>query len=510
MSQNYGIRSKTYNIPFNNNKDVIFATGCSYFYNFLYINNNHGKLQECDLMTLKMHLEFDGTQSEAENIALDNSNNGVMRSVQQLEAKIKTLEDALRHAKDDASKLKDRVENLEKNNVVVKTPDVGNIKSRDNCNKETNNESILSGEHNFIENIASSRKAHQSNTIPEEKPEVFDLRHKCVYIQSFQCSDTSLDVAFSNVRKLANEMNARIPDNSVIHIDVDILDKNYLDYYVYFRDAKVKTEFLKNRFIYEYNPHTSHYLRILDYSDWGVVEIRNFLSSDLSIETAFDNVIELANKMGLFWNIRKFIDHIDVYSAKPNVLTYFVTFKNERIKNEFLRNIKILKFFPETSSLQIFDIGGHTLNCDKINCFSIAAASANVIGIAEEMGLSFDNDNFKRICVLNTNFFNSCNFHLSLIVEFSNKHIKDVFLKEKYKLKQIEYLNSDSIIIISDIKTEENIVSIKYETIGQKAFTVLNFIGFTKQLGLLLTRAQINRLIELSDFISYACYIPNI
>ena len=315
-----------------------------------------------------------------------------------------------------------------------------------------------------------------------------------------------MDEAISYVHELANEMNAQIADNSVIYIDMD-----YPNWYVYFRDVASKKEFLKNRFIYEYNPNTEHYLRILDYSNCGIVDIENFQSSDFNLETAFVNVLGLAQKMGVT-NIRNFIDHIDVYSTKPNFLTYSVRFNRQDKKYAFLQNKDILKEFPETKNLEISDIGGHTSSYYKVNNFGMATASANVIGVAGLMGLSLSTDNIKRIYVLNTNEFDDyvTHVHNSFVVEFSRDDIKDKFLEKTSELKQFDK-NWNSYIEISDIDTEGNIVSIKYK-IWTYIFTGISFIGLAMQLGYSFNSDQTERFIQLSKFIwkTSLNFVPNI
>ena len=463
-------------------------------------------------MMLKMHLEIDESpltaEADEENIEHNNLKNEILQSVQQLEARIKTLEDALLQTKFNGNKIIDCLEMLEGIRAIDKAPDDGNNITQDpKASKRIHNESDLSDEqHNDIENVASNSKGyHTCSLSKKEEQEVLDLRHKCVYIQNFNCSDASLNMAFCNIHKLAIEMNAEIANNSVIHIDVDAKRENYLDYYVYFRDADSKIEFLKNRFIYKYNPNTKHYLRIIDYSRCGIVDIKNFQSTDSSPDTAACNVHGLAKKMRITY-IRHFIDYIDVYSEKPNFLTYSVCFNREDMKIVFLQKKDILKQFTETEFLEISDVGGHTLSCDNVNNFSMAIASANVIGLAEIMSLSLATDNIKRIYVLNTKLFESYTnrYRLALIVDFASNPIKDEFLKRKYKLKQIENINRYS-VKISDIQTEGNLIIIKYGKFWSNDLIAISFIGLAKQLGLSLTCHQINCFITLLNFTYKAC-----
>ena len=58
--------------------------------------------------------------------------------------------------------------------------------------------------------------------------------------------------------------------------------------------------FLKNRHFYVCNPETSP-LKILDYSEYGIFEIKNVRSSDMSMEAAYANVLGIAENN---WNIR--------------------------------------------------------------------------------------------------------------------------------------------------------------------------------------------------------------
>ena len=468
-------------------------------------------------MMLQMHLKIYESpltaDLEEENIENNNWNTDILESVQQLEARIKILENALQQTQCNGNKLIDCIEMLQRSKAIDKAADDGNNITQDSkAGKRTHNESDLNDEqHNDIENVASgsdsdSEDHHTCTITAEEQQEVIDLRHKCVYIQNFYCSDASLNRAFCNIHKLAIEMKAQIANNSVIHIDVDLKKDNYLDYYVYFRDTDSKIEFLRNRFIYKYNPNTKHYLRILDYSRCGIVDIKNYKSTDLSSDTASVNVLGLAKKMRLTY-IRNFIDNIDVYSTKPNFLTYSVRFNREDMKNAFLQRKDILKEFEETKFLELADVGGHTLSCDNVNNFSMAIASANVIGLAEIMSLSLANDNIKRIYVLNTKLFASHTnrFRLALIVHFASKPIKDEFLKRKYKLEQIENINRYS-IKISNIQTEEdNVIIIKYGKFWSNDLIAISFIGLAKQLGLSLTCHQINCFITLLDFTYKAC-----
>ncbi|TMW47184.1 hypothetical protein DOY81_007736 [Sarcophaga bullata] len=435
-----------------------------------------------------------------QNIEHNNSNNGVLQSVQQLEARIKTLEDALLQTKSDGNKLTDCVETVEKNKPVDTAADGGNnITQEPNANKQKHNENNLSGgeQHNDTENVASARDENYTCTASEEKQEVVDLRSNCVLIMNPNHYSLSLDEKFSYVRKLANEMNARIADNSVFHIDT-----YNSHYYVYFRDAKSKFEFLRNRFIYQYNPNTDNSLRILDYSHYGIVNIKNFKSSDLSLATAFVNVSALAHKMGMI-NIINFIDNIDAYSTKSNFLTYSVTFNSEDIKNVFLQNKDILKEFPETKSLEISDLRGHTSSYWNVNNISMVAASANVIGIGEQMGLSLSIDNFKRIYVLDTKESDLTDDHyrISLVVEFSSNDIKNIFLQKKSELERIGNIWSSLVFKISDIKTKGNMVSIEYTKGPYNVYTAISFIGLAKQLGFPFTLYQTERFIQLSEFI---------
>ena len=447
-----------------------------------------------------MNLKFADTpkltkeaEGECEIMELKNSKNTAGEYIQQLENKIKTLEDALLQTKSDGNKLTDCVEMIEKNNA---SNDGNNITQGPNSNQQTLHENKLNVEHhNDTENATSASEENRMCTASEEKQEVVDLRCNCVLIEEPKCDTDSLDEAFSYVHELVNEMNAQIADNSIIHIEMD-----YPYLYVYFRDEDSKIEFLKNRFIYEYNPNTEHYLRILDYSNCGIVDIENYQSSDLNLETAFVNVLELAKKMGVT-NFRNFIDHIDVYSTKPNFLTYSVRFNRQNKKYVFLQNKDILKESPETKSLHFTDVGGHTSSYFKVNNLSMAAACANVIGVAGLMGLSLSSDNFKRIYVLNANAFtdNVARVHNSFVVEFFNSDIKDEFLEKASELNQFD--NSwSSYIEISDIETEGNFVSIKY-TIWTYIFTAISFIGLAMQLGYSFAPNQTDRFIQLSKFI---------
>lgn len=487
-----------------------------YHYDFIFSS------AKCKPMMLKMHLElyesdFMAEVDEEKHMESNDLYKAAKQTVQQLEIQKEMIQDALDRIKNNvvdktsevgsdmtrcsschsastqqleeeiaANKSIDRVEKIKKKNIVNKAPDVdNNLNQNSNFNQQTYNENKLSDEHNNAENIASAGK----------EQELLDLRLNCVYIQNFPCTDLSLDKAYANVRKLADEMKAQIPDNSIIHIEVTAKSAYYLDYLVYFRDADIKNEFLKNRLHYKYSRYGSQ-LRILDYSNWGIIDLK------------FDYYIHLSEvkeKVGMV-NYMTYIDHIDVSSASGCQTVCSVRFNNERVKNKFLFN---LKHIPETNSLEATDIGGHSLDCDNANNLSISIVGDNIIGVAALMGLSLTTDNFKRICILNPKVVGAfCNeFYISLMVEFSSKHIKNEFLKKKLKLEQIHNKSSysyedisSSPIEISDIKTDGNVVSIKYNKSWPNFCTAVSFIGMAKQLGLSLTRYQINRFIAMSKF----------
>ena len=454
-------------------------------------------MDACKPRMLKMHLEFDDypPSIEQRHIVHNNSNNGLRRSVEQLEEQIKAFKVALLQALDDVNRI----------DTTPVAENIRNATQESNSNKQVNkfknkhkNKNNLSSKHNDAENVAKARKGHHTNTVSRKKQQqVIDLRGNCVYIENIQCSDSSLEKAFGNIRKLANEMNANIPDDSVIHIDVKTKPTDCLDYYVHFRNGAIKKEFLKNRHSFVYRPETSP-LRIFDYSEWGVVDIKNVHSTDLSLEAAYVNVMEIAEKMGITddWNIRSSIDHIDVFSTKPNYLNYSVRFSNKFHKNEFVRRKQNLKQFPETKSVEILDAGGHRLNLCAMKNVNMSVASANVTGMAKLIGLPLATDNLKRIYVLNyiPNYVDTSG--LSFVVEFSSKQVKDEFLSKEDKLEELEYFYSD--IQISDIKEDKNNALIKYET--GHLVTAFSFIGLAKQLGVSLTRDEIQNIFDLSEF----------
>ena len=373
-----------------------------------------------------------------------------------------------------------------------------NIEHNSNSNNDLSQSIQLEEEIKALKDASASEAHHTNTTTTEEKPEVIDLRDNCVYIENFQCSDRSVEKAFFNVRKLADQMNVEIPKDSIIYIVVDAIYIKKLNYYVYFCDPSIKKEFLKNKHFYKYHPETSP-LRIFDYSEWGIVNIENVRSSDLSLETAYANVIGIAKEMGIMadWQVKDPIDHIDVFRTISNILTYSVRFKNDLQRKKFLQYKDILEQFPETKSLKILDAGGHKLTFPNVNGVSLtAASSANLSGVAELMGLSLTRDNVKRIYLLNhVPYFRERYF--SLIVEFSSKQVKDEFLEKKYKLNGMEY----DFVETSGINAEE-MVSVKCN--NRNSFTTLSFIGLAEQLGCSFTSDQIKHFFDLSNLIDDA------
>lgn len=85
----------------------------------------------------------------------------------------------------------------------------------------------------------------------------------------------------------------------------------------------------------------------------NMVVIRNFKSSDLSIDNALANVIGLAEQMRLTLT-PDHIKHIRVHPEDQNFLSYYVYFCTKHMKEQFLRNIRMLEQLPETKFLIIF------------------------------------------------------------------------------------------------------------------------------------------------------------
>ncbi|TMW40959.1 hypothetical protein DOY81_013961 [Sarcophaga bullata] len=91
----------------------------------------------------------------------------------------------------------------------------------------------------------------------------------------------------------------------------------------------------------------------LDETRRNTVVIRNFKSSDLSKDNALANVIGLAEQMRLTLT-PDHIKDICVLSEDQNFLTYLVYFCTKHMKEQFLRNIHMLKQLPDTKFLTIF------------------------------------------------------------------------------------------------------------------------------------------------------------
>ncbi|TMW42549.1 hypothetical protein DOY81_012371 [Sarcophaga bullata] len=148
MSKSDEICSASYNIPFTNNKNEVFGTSCANLYNFIYINSNHVMIStNCKPMMLKMHLEFDGSplmdEAEERSMEVDISNNDETQFVQQLEIKLKALQDALQQANYEANKLIDCIEKIQMTDLALWiTSDGGNNTTQDSNanNKQTYNE----------------------------------------------------------------------------------------------------------------------------------------------------------------------------------------------------------------------------------------------------------------------------------------------------------------------------------------------------------------------------------
>ncbi|TMW41395.1 hypothetical protein DOY81_013525 [Sarcophaga bullata] len=181
MFKKYGIYCENCNVLLNNEDDIL-GSNLGKLYHSTCMQLNHGKSADCQqLMLFRMNLKFADTptlttEAEEQNIEHNNSNNGLLQYVQELKAKIKTLEDALLQAKSDANKLTDCVQTAENNNTVDKALDGGNNITQDsNANKQTHNENNLSSceQHNVV---SASEEHHTCTIVSEDKQEVLDLR----------------------------------------------------------------------------------------------------------------------------------------------------------------------------------------------------------------------------------------------------------------------------------------------------------------------------------------------
>ncbi|TMW42708.1 hypothetical protein DOY81_012212, partial [Sarcophaga bullata] len=324
MSKKYGNPCATYNIPLNNDENDVFRTGCVHFYHFL-----HGKSTEYKPLMLKMHLEF------VESPLMTEAEGKYIEQQQQLEEEIKALTDALRQAKDYGNQLMDRIDKLEKSNSLDCEKINALLSSSDNAARQSVQQleakiktledallvkddvvnQLMERTEKLEKNLSNSvldNCTTQDNSIEKLKqPSINNHSNQ----QSYGCTIWNIPQPpgyggyINNVIALAKRIGLSLARDHINNIDVYELG-SYLgpaNYCVYFCNKDLRDEFLKKSHILKEFSETKD-LTISDETEYHTVVIRNI--TDVCSTFAIGRVVQIAKQMYL-WLTRDQIRHVD-------------------------------------------------------------------------------------------------------------------------------------------------------------------------------------------------------